>query len=135
MSDIENKMLLSLLSDNPDKKNELIKSLLTEDSEVKVISTPSELKNCYKILTTKNTFKEGDLVCWKKNMINRRRPHSDEPAIVVKVYEEPVFDTEQDSGTPNFMEPYDIALGVLDNDGDLMVFHYDSRRFEIYAES
>jgi hypothetical protein len=135
MSDIENKMLLSLLSENPEKKNELIKNLLSEDSETQVIATPSELKACFEAFKYKNTFKEGDLVCWKKNMVNRRKPHEGDPAIVVKVYEEPIFETEQDAGTPTFMEPYDIALGILDKDRDFVVYHFDSRRFEIYTES
>jgi len=32
----------------------------------------------------------------------------------------------------DFREPLDIALGVLGNEGELLIFHYDCRRFEPY---
>jgi hypothetical protein len=77
-------------------------------------------------------FKSGDLVVWKKGLKNRARPALGEPAIVVQVLETPLKDETKESGTAYFNEPLDLALGLLDEDEDFTVFHYDRRRFEPY---
>jgi hypothetical protein len=47
-------------------------------------------------------------------------------------------DGEDDSGSTYFREPLDLVLGhIWDSDpgrGELMVFHYDSRRFQPWTE-
>lgn len=78
-------------------------------------------------------FKAGDLVVWKKGLKNRARPALVEPAIVMQVLETPLRDqNKNDSGTPYFNEPLDLVLGLLDEDEDFVIYHYDHRRFEPY---
>jgi hypothetical protein len=78
-------------------------------------------------------FKPGDLVVWKRGFKNKARPALDEPVIVVQVLETPLRDQiKNDSGTPYFNEPLDLVLGLLDEDGDFMIFYYDRQRFEPY---
>jgi hypothetical protein len=80
-------------------------------------------------------FKPGDLVVWKKGLRNKARPAPDEPVIVMQILESPLRDeSKQDSGTPYFNEPLDLVLGLLDDDGDFVLFHYDKRRFEPLKE-
>lgn len=75
-------------------------------------------------------FSPGDLVVWKPLLKNRVRPAYDEPAIVIEVLDAPVRNTEADPSSTYFREPLDIVLGVLDDDGEILVYHFDSRRFE-----
>ncbi len=76
-------------------------------------------------------FKLGDLVVWKKGLKNKIRPALNEPAIVMEILDTPLKDeNNQDSGTPYFNEPLDFGLGLIDDDGDFTIFHYDKRRFE-----
>lgn len=78
-------------------------------------------------------FKPGDLVIWKKGLTNRARPALNEPAIVMLILDTPLRDqNKQDSGTPYFNEPLDLVLGLIDEDGEFAIFHYDKRRFEPY---
>ncbi|TGO02682.1 hypothetical protein PN36_20705 [Candidatus Thiomargarita nelsonii] len=80
-------------------------------------------------------FKLGDLVVWKKGLKNKARPLFNEPAIVMQILDTPLRDQEkQDSGTPYFNEPLDLVLGLIDDDGDFVIFYYDKRRFEPYQE-
>jgi len=80
-------------------------------------------------------FKPGDLVVWKKDLSNKARPALREPAIVMQVLEPPLRDqNKQDSGSPYFNEPLDLVLGLIDEDGDFVIFYYNKRRFEPYQE-
>jgi hypothetical protein len=79
-------------------------------------------------------FKPDDLVVWKDGLKNKARPALGEPAIVLDILESPLYDPEKSTGTPYFNEPLDLVLGVLDSDGDFIVFHYDKRRFQPYEE-
>ncbi|MCK5720730.1 MAG: hypothetical protein KAH84_12395 [Thiomargarita sp.] len=80
-------------------------------------------------------FKSGELVVWKQGLKNKIKPALNEPAIVMQILDIPLRDQgEQDSGTPYFNEPLDLGLGLIDNNGDFNIFHYDKRRFEPYQE-
>jgi hypothetical protein len=80
-------------------------------------------------------FKPGDLVVWKPGLRNKARPALNEPAIVMQILETPLTDPDKpDSGTPYFNEPLDFVLGLIDDDGDFAIFHYDKRRFEPLKE-
>lgn len=74
-------------------------------------------------------FKPGDIVRWKADMKNKKRPAYHEPAVVVEVLYDPVMDLK-DSGSAYFREKLDLVLGLVDDDGDFILFHFDSRRFE-----
>jgi hypothetical protein len=66
-------------------------------------------------------------------MRNRRRPKYGEPEIVMENLSQAVYDTENTSAASmSFREPLDIALGIIDEDGDFLIYHFDSRRFELY---
>lgn len=92
----------------------------------------STLTERYRLFLNKHSFHEGQVVKWKEGLRNRRLPKENQPAIVYEIFSEPLTQTEKDAGTPYFREPLDIALGVLGNEGELLIFHYDSRRFEPY---
>eukprot|EP00727_Mastigamoeba_balamuthi_P010807 m51a1_g6349 hypothetical protein (242) ;mRNA; r:79196-80218 len=78
----------------------------------------------------RHKFEVGDAVRWKPGMQNKRRPRIDEPAAVAEVLPEPVFDESKDAGGQYFREPLDIKIAILDDDGEFIVYHFDSRRFE-----
>jgi hypothetical protein len=80
----------------------------------------------------KESFEVGQLVKWKDNLKNRKLPYKNQPAIVVALLDEPVTNNEEESGSPYFLEPLDIILGIIVDDGTFMTFYYDSRRFEAY---
>lgn len=92
------------------------------------------LRERFALLRKAYRFKPNDLVTWKPGLKNRRAPAYGIPAIVISVLDEPLFDTEQESGSTYFREPLDLVLGLLwDCDpgrGDFVTFHFDSRRFQ-----
>ncbi|MDY6784324.1 MAG: hypothetical protein SW833_17545 [Cyanobacteriota bacterium] len=90
------------------------------------------LKATYHNLLKKENFEVGQIVKWKENLKNRKLPYSNQPAIVVSLLDEPVVSNEEDSGSPYFLEPLDIVLGLLTDDKIFLTFYYDSRRFEPY---
>lgn len=79
-----------------------------------------------------HTFQARQLVKWKPGLKNKKLPKEGQPAIVLEVLEETLEQVERDPGSPYFREPLDIVLGVIDEDGDFMTFHFDKRRFEPY---
>ena len=92
---------------------------------------PEALKEAFQTFSEENTFAPGDLVEWKPGMQNRRTVG---PFVVVKVLDEPVFDSEEhkSSGHPLFREPLGIVCGLITADGEFLYFHYDSRRLRHY---
>jgi hypothetical protein len=106
---------------------------LTEDTyDEKHIAN---LRKTYESLFEKHDFKKGQLVKWKKGLRNRRLPKENQPAIVMEVLGEALIQNEQDMGSTYFREPLDIVISLMDKDGTLITFHYDSRRFEPYCPS
>ncbi|WP_438352331.1 hypothetical protein [Microbacterium sp. CJ88] len=91
----------------------------------------SELLEQYRALTTHESFAPGDLVVWKPGLKNRVRPAYDEPAVVVEVLDNPVLNTESDPSSVYFREPLDILIGILDDEEEILVYHFDSRRFTV----
>jgi len=85
----------------------------------------------YQLFLQKHSFEAGQLVTWKEGLRNRKVPLDGEPAIVVEVLKKPVPQPKETSPASSyFREPLDIVLGMLDEDGDLVVFHFDSRRLK-----
>jgi len=74
-------------------------------------------------------FQPGDLVQWKAGLKNKRLPEMDQLAVVVEMLPVPITDEEKGSSGSYFLEPLDMKLGMIDDDGDFVIFHYDSRRF------
>jgi hypothetical protein len=52
---------------------------------------------------------------------------------VVERLSAPILDHETESGMTYYREPLDLLLGILHRDGDFLVYHFDSRRFQPYA--
>ena len=84
------------------------------------------------LLLIENKFKKRDLVVWKNGLRNKKLPNEGQPVVVLEILTAPLIEHEQETGSPYFREPLDIVLAMLDEDGDLVSFHYDSRRFELY---
>lgn len=78
----------------------------------------------------RHEFAPGMLVQWKPGLKNKRRPQYGQPGIVVEVLDEPVLDANLGGGSAYFREPLDLAAALLDEEGDLDVYWFDSRRFE-----
>lgn len=93
-----------------------------------------QLQLSYDIFSQNNNFQKGQFVKWKKGLKNRKFPEENQPAIVIELLDESIIQSERDSGTPYFREPLDIALGIIDRNGDFLIFHYDKRRFEPYSQ-
>ena len=80
-------------------------------------------------LLAQECFQPGDLVQWKAGLKNKRLPKQDQLGVVVEMLPAPVTDEDKSSGGSYFMEPLDMKVGLIDEDGDFVIFHYDSRRF------
>ena len=80
---------------------------------------------------TQFSFKPGDVIELKPFLRNKRLPDYGQPIIVTEVLDCPIqgTNTKTDPGSAHFAESLDIRCGVLDEDGDLLFFYYDSRRF------
>ena len=89
------------------------------------------LKELFHKFNEKHQFKPGDIVKWKNSLKNRKRPRYGEPAIVLRFDSQPkLYIEDKGPETPYFKEPLDLVLGLLDEDGDFDIYHFDSRRFE-----
>ena len=55
--------------------------------------------------------------------------------MVVEELEQPIIQDTRDSGSPYYREPLDLVLALLDDDRDLLILHYDKRRFELVKKS
>lgn len=77
-------------------------------------------------------FNPGDLVTWKASLRNRRFPAYGRPAVVIEVVPGRTISSDEAKGIP---EPIDLTLGILDGDGDFMVYHYEGRRFTEWKAS
>ena len=82
----------------------------------------------------KDKFKQGQIVAWKEDMRNRKKPEYGQPAVVIEVLKEPLKDLSG-AGTISFNEPLDLLVGFFDEDGDWVALYVDARRFELFEES
>jgi hypothetical protein len=82
-------------------------------------------------LLTTSSIKAGDVVRWKKGLKNRKLPKENVCCVVIDVLENPIIQDTRDAGTPYYREPLDLVLAMLDDNSDLILLHYDQRRFEV----
>ncbi len=125
------KELIELLESMDSKSDISLKFLarqLKEDRsfDENYINQLTDLYNKFDIL---NEFKKGQIVKWKKGLKNKRLPHEEQYAIVIEIFDKPIYG-DFDAGTPYFREPLDLALGFIGDNDDFIIFHYDKRRFE-----
>jgi len=91
-----------------------------------------KLQKLYKSLTTAEPqFSPGQIVEWKPGLQNKKAYG---PFVVIEVLDPPRINDEPHAGSPYFKEPLDVILGHLDDDGDFMCYHYDSRRLQPVTE-
>lgn len=112
----------------------LRKSLPARERDRPVGELVRNLRSAFELFTEPVDFRPGDLVCWKQGLRNKNYPKDGEPAIVIEKLAVPVYDPGTEAGLPYFREPLDLALGVVDQDGDFLIFHYDSRRFQQFSD-
>lgn len=90
-----------------------------------------EAQDFVKRYQEKETFQPGDLVVWKEGMKDRAFPDYNEPIVVLEIFE-PERISDQ-FGNPYDCQPRDMRCLVFkDNEGDLLAFAHDSRRFKKY---
>ncbi len=90
----------------------------------------NRLEELCKSLVEPIQFAPGALVQWKPGLKNRTFPAYDVPSVVVEVLDPPLFDDTRGSGSAYFHEPLSLVLGILDDDDELVLFHFDGRRFQ-----
>jgi len=108
-----------------------------DDVDNELLAEPGEdaaerLQTLYQRLTNRRekTLQPGRMAVWKPGLKNRRFPRYGEPAIVVEVLDRPILDHEDEAGSTYYREPLDLLLGILHREGDFLVYHFDSRRFQ-----
>jgi len=132
----ENQIAKKLSSLSGVESKELLKSLIHDAliEEPKNTLTVKEkiarLKECKELLEVEYNFKKGDIVKWKPNLQNRGLPEYDEPVIVLDLLDSPLYDEEEGPSSTYFKEPLDIVLGYIAEDGELISFYFDKRRFQ-----
>ncbi len=80
-------------------------------------------------------IKAGDAIVWKEGLKNRRLPEYGAPIIVVEVIDPPILDDEKSTASTYFREPLTIRAAALDEDDEMMMWHFDGSRFELYDPS
>lgn len=94
----------------------------------------NRLKTLLDSLARPEEFKVGDIVVWRSGLKNRKFPDYGEPAIVVEVLTPPLVDETSDSGSTYYKELLSLKLGIISDEGDLVTFLYDGKRFEHYQD-
>jgi len=118
-------------------EEELLQLKNEKDSQPTESDYLAKLREKVKHFSDVPSFEVGDIVKWKKGLKNRKYPKEDQLCMVIKVLpEDKAKEGEKDSGSPYFGEPLDLVLALLDDEKkDLLLFHYDKRRFEIYKKA
>lgn len=134
-----NKKLLALLSvaENDDDKifrklQTYLKDKAEGDFDYDGKKKLKPLKDLFDGFVSKNEYRAGEIVKWKNNLKNRRKPKYLEPAIVIEhIKDNPSLNSAAE-GSSLYREPLDLVLGLVDEEGDFDIYYFDSRRFESY---
>ena len=124
------------------KLEEMLANIHLNDGDNELLEEPVDegaahrLRTLYERLTNgrERTLHVGMLAMWKPGLKNRRFPLYGQPAIVVEKLDPPLLDHEAEAGSTYYREPLDVLLGILHKDGDFLVYHFDSHRFQPYQE-
>lgn len=118
------------------KGTDYYKDYIQEQPAVSLPRTDAvQLRRMGKILLNADAeFKPGDIVEWKKGLKNKRYPAYEGVAVVIEKLEQPIYDDSDGPGSPYFREPLDLILGLNDEEGNFVLFHFDSRRFRHVEE-
>ncbi|NEX22779.1 hypothetical protein G3480_21150 [Thiorhodococcus mannitoliphagus] len=135
-NDLSSRELLARIGLSDDAPTDLLDDEPLEDLRGDL---GAALRERYRSLVQRHSFAPGDLVSWKPGLRNKRIPRYDQPAVVIEVLDEPVLDRMDEAGSTYFREPLDLVLGLIwDSNpgrGELVTFHYDSRRFQPWSEA
>ena len=115
-------------SEEQEEFNELTSSLITLSQQA---TSLTELK---KIFDESEEFEVDDIVIWKDGLKNKTYPSYEQVAIVLEVLSEPLYNQSVEPDSPYYNEPLDILLGFKDQEGDMLTFYYDKRRFKKLKE-
>ncbi len=142
MPSVERSKALAKLFDDEDSVDEVMKLVeeLAGQRAEQLVSTHSpdhlqtlkELQAAY--AAGPPDVEPGDVLRWKPGLKNRRIPNYGQPAIVTEVLDPPLNSLEESSGSAYFREPLTHLLGILDTDNELVIFHFDGSRFELYED-
>ena len=114
-----------------------LKDIITEmnaDAFQATEDTLKSLRQYYEeFVSNDREIAKGDFVVWKEGFKNKSLPKYGQPAIVIDILDQPLFDNNKDAGSPYFNEPLDVVLGFFDTDKDFMLYHFDRRRFKVYT--
>lgn len=113
----------------------LLQKLALKEGGGGVNNKINRLKTLLDSLLKPEEFKVGDIVVWRNGLKNRKFPDYGEPVIVVEVLTPPLVDETNDSGSTYYKEPLSLKLGTISDEGDLITFLYDGRRFEHYQDA
>ena len=127
--------LLSKLGLSNDRQQDLLEDEPLEDLRGDL---GVALRERYRLFKRRHDFAPGDLVTWKAGLKHKRFPRYGQPAVVLEVLATPVLDPMTEAGATYFREPLDVVVGVLWDEGtdrgELIAFHFDSRRFQPWTE-
>ena len=74
-------------------------------------------------------FQPNDLITWKPNMRYRRFPANNQPCVFVRWLDQPIInEVESNSGAIICLDRVDMEYGILDEDGDFIVYVSNSNR-------
>ena len=127
--------LLSKLGLSNDRQQDLL-----EDEPLEDLSGDLgvALRERFQLFKQGHDFAPGDLVSWKPGLKHKRFPRYGQPAVVLEVLATPVLDPMTEAGATYFREPLDVVIGILWDEGtergELIAYHYDSRRFQPWNE-
>lgn len=88
------------------------------------------LRNLFSSFHGNDRFLPGTIVVWKDGLKNKKFPLYNQPSIVVDHMDSPFISNQDETGSPYFQERLDLKLGLIDDDGDYVVYTFDSRRFK-----
>lgn len=95
----------------------------------------AQLREVYSVFQKHYDFSSGQLIKWKPQHKNTRRPSYGEPVIVVAVLEQADYDVSEDAGSPYYRQPLNLIVGMIDSSEGFLLYHVDGRRFEPYDEA
>jgi len=100
-----------------------------------LLSLADKLTDLFTRLTEpQERLKPGDFVRLKKGLKNTKRPDYGQQCVVMEAFP-PFYSDKRGSSSSGFRAPNDVRIGFLDEDGDMSIYMFDSRRFERIPES
>lgn len=127
---------IGVIDDNGDFGTFWVSSVWIEElgehpENASAVAMAHELKELYDEFCKRHEFKPGNMVKWKTKMKNRRFPRYQDVAMFVKYLPEKIMDEEEDSGNPDWKKEYDCVIAVVNPDGKMASFIYDSELFTL----